>query len=198
MGFRGGLRPLVTLVLVCLCASCLCSLSDAKRTPRPTTPTAKKPPPPASSQQSPAAAAAAASYPALPVRAVCLGGWLVTEGWILPSLFDGIPNKDLLVRSVSEPSFSSVSLHADLRTSIRRPSWSSYPMYMQDGTQVQFKSALRKTYLTADQGGGGAVVANRTQASDWETFKVRPSPTTLPLEFQLRCVVSRHYCLINA
>jgi hypothetical protein len=44
---------------------------------------------------------------------------------------------------------------------------------VQDGTQVQFKSALRKTYLTADQGGGGAVVANRTQASDWETFKVR-------------------------
>ena len=45
---------------------------------------------------------------------------------------------------------------------------------MQDGTQVQFKSALRKTYITADQGGGGAVLANRTQASDWETFKVRP------------------------
>lgn len=31
------------------------------------------------------------------VRAVSLGGWLVTEGWIKPSLFDGIPNKDLLV-----------------------------------------------------------------------------------------------------
>ncbi|KAH1094981.1 hypothetical protein GYH30_040326 [Glycine max] len=30
------------------------------------------------------------------VRAVSLGGWLVTEGWIKPSLFDGIPNKDLL------------------------------------------------------------------------------------------------------
>lgn len=31
------------------------------------------------------------------VRAVNLGGWLVTEGWIKPSLFDGIPNKDFLV-----------------------------------------------------------------------------------------------------
>ncbi|XLR31648.1 hypothetical protein S83_059548, partial [Arachis hypogaea] len=31
-----------------------------------------------------------------PVRAVSLGGWLVTEGWIKPSLFDGIPNKDFL------------------------------------------------------------------------------------------------------
>ncbi|KAG8091403.1 hypothetical protein GUJ93_ZPchr0012g19705 [Zizania palustris] len=36
------------------------------------------------------------SAPAPPIRAVNLGGWLVTEGWILPSLFDGIPNKDFL------------------------------------------------------------------------------------------------------
>ncbi|VAI13135.1 unnamed protein product [Triticum turgidum subsp. durum] len=42
----------------------------------------------------------AAADPRLPVRAVNLGGWLVTEGWILPSLFDGIPNKDLLVINV--------------------------------------------------------------------------------------------------
>ncbi|KAL0284689.1 UNVERIFIED_CONTAM: Glucan 1,3-beta-glucosidase [Sesamum angustifolium] len=30
------------------------------------------------------------------VKAVNLGGWLVTEGWIKPSLFDGIINKDIL------------------------------------------------------------------------------------------------------
>ncbi|KAM5570156.1 hypothetical protein ABKV19_017256 [Rosa sericea] len=30
------------------------------------------------------------------VRAVYLGGWLVVEGWIKPSLFDGIPNGDML------------------------------------------------------------------------------------------------------
>ncbi|KAL3733227.1 hypothetical protein ACJRO7_022712 [Eucalyptus globulus] len=30
------------------------------------------------------------------IRAVNLGGWLVTEGWIEPSLFDAIPNKDFL------------------------------------------------------------------------------------------------------
>ncbi|PSR99998.1 Glucan 1,3-beta-glucosidase like [Actinidia chinensis var. chinensis] len=34
--------------------------------------------------------------PNLNVRAVNLGGWLVTEGWIKPSLFDGIPNKNFL------------------------------------------------------------------------------------------------------
>lgn len=31
------------------------------------------------------------------VRGVNLGGWLVTEGWIKPSLFDRIPNGDMLV-----------------------------------------------------------------------------------------------------
>lgn len=31
------------------------------------------------------------------VRGVNLGGWLVIEGWIKPSLFDGIPNEDMLV-----------------------------------------------------------------------------------------------------
>lgn len=31
------------------------------------------------------------------VRGVNLGGWLVIEGWIKPSLFDGIPNGDMLV-----------------------------------------------------------------------------------------------------
>lgn len=32
------------------------------------------------------------------VRAVNLGGWLVIEKWIKPSLFDNIPDGDLLVR----------------------------------------------------------------------------------------------------
>jgi hypothetical protein len=32
-----------------------------------------------------------------PYKAVNLGSWLVAEGWMQPSLFDGIVNKDLLV-----------------------------------------------------------------------------------------------------
>ncbi|KAK6130645.1 hypothetical protein DH2020_035620 [Rehmannia glutinosa] len=41
-----------------------------------------------------------------PVRAVNLGGWLVTEGWIKPSLFDAIPNNDLLLWRISENRFN--------------------------------------------------------------------------------------------
>lgn len=75
--------------------------------------------------------------PGMPVKAVNLGGWLVTEGWIKPSLFDGIPNKDLL-----------------------------------DGTQIQLRSVTIGKYVCAELGGGTILVANRTSASGWETFKL--------------------------
>ncbi|XP_042495869.1 probable glucan 1,3-beta-glucosidase A [Macadamia integrifolia] len=91
---------------------------------------------------------AARANPGFKIKAVNLGGWLVTEGWIKPSLFDGIPNKDLL-----------------------------------DGTQLQFKSVKFWTYLSAESGGGTIIVANRTSASGWETFKLwRINETT----FQFR------------
>ncbi|KAL7245708.1 hypothetical protein ACSBR2_000941 [Camellia fascicularis] len=75
--------------------------------------------------------------PNFKIRAVNLGGWLVTEKWIKPSLFDGIPNKDFL-----------------------------------DGTGLQFKSVTTGKYLCAETGGGSIIVANRTVASGWETFKL--------------------------
>jgi hypothetical protein len=37
----------------------------------------------------------------VPFKAVNLGDWLVTEGWMNPSLFDGITNKDLLLEFFS-------------------------------------------------------------------------------------------------
>ncbi|XP_072972855.1 probable glucan 1,3-beta-glucosidase A [Typha angustifolia] len=80
---------------------------------------------------------AARSTPSSTIKAVNLGGWLVTEGWIEPSLFDGIPNNDFL-----------------------------------DGTQLQFKSVTQEMYLCAETGGGTIIVANRTSASGWETFKL--------------------------
>ncbi|XP_010269195.1 PREDICTED: glucan 1,3-beta-glucosidase A-like [Nelumbo nucifera] len=93
-------------------------------------------------------ASAARETPSSRVKAVNLGGWLVTEGWIKPTLFDGIPNNDLL-----------------------------------DGNQLQFKSVTVGKYLCAESGGGTIIVANRTSASGWETFKLwRINETT----FQFR------------
>ncbi|XP_076940397.1 putative glucan 1,3-beta-glucosidase A [Bidens hawaiensis] len=71
------------------------------------------------------------------IRAVNLGGWLVTEGWMKPSLFDSIPNKDFL-----------------------------------DGAALQFKSKTIGKYLAAELGGGTIIVANRSSASGWETFRL--------------------------
>nr|GEZ47036.1 probable glucan 1,3-beta-glucosidase A [Tanacetum cinerariifolium] len=71
------------------------------------------------------------------IRAVNLEGWLVTEGWMKPSLFDTIPNNDLL-----------------------------------DGTTLQFKLMTSVRYLSAEHGGGSIIVANRTSAKSWETFKL--------------------------
>ncbi|KAJ7945378.1 Glucan 1,3-beta-glucosidase [Quillaja saponaria] len=73
----------------------------------------------------------------LPLKAVNLGNWLVTEGWIKPSLFSNIPNNDLL-----------------------------------DGTQVQLFSTKLQKYLCPENGGGTVVVANRSSASGWETFRL--------------------------
>lgn len=86
--------------------------------------------------------------PNIKIRAVNLGGWLVTEGWLKPTLFDDIPNKDFL-----------------------------------DGTQLQLKSVTVGKYLCAQGGGGTIIVANRTSASGWETFRLwRINETT----FQFR------------
>ncbi|GMN33688.1 hypothetical protein TIFTF001_004295 [Ficus carica] len=40
-----------------------------------------------------------------------------------------------------------------------------------DGTQIWLKSTKVNKYLTAEDGGGSLVVANREEASDWETFR---------------------------
>nr|CAB3493487.1 unnamed protein product [Digitaria exilis] len=102
------------------------------------------------------------------VRAVSLGGWVVTEGWIFSPLFGDILNKNLL-----------------------------------DGTQLRFKSALRKTYITADQGGGGAILAtNLTQPSDYDSSpavgRLVQAPASPASHFLQRpAVASRRTCMLS-
>ncbi|KAI3441128.1 Exonuclease domain-containing protein [Psidium guajava] len=81
----------------------------------------------------------------LPLKAVNLGNWLVTEGWMMPSRFDGL-NGQLL-----------------------------------DGTQVQFKSTRLRKFLSAENGGGATIVANRDQASAGN-FRVK-SPTEVTADY---------------
>lgn len=42
----------------------------------------------------------------------------------------------------------------------------------QDGAQITLQSTSKGTFVSAEGGGGQQLVANRTSASTWETFKV--------------------------
>lgn len=109
------------------------------------------------------------------VKAVNLGGWLVTEGWIKPSLFDGIPNKDFLVCIMLNQLHFKQGSYLYSNDNIYETLINFSVIYVcvyQDGTALQFKSVTVGKYLCAELGGGTIIVANRTAASSWETFRV--------------------------
>jgi hypothetical protein len=102
---------------------------------------------------------------------VSLGGWLVTEGWILPSLFDGIPNKDLMVNQATTMLLertpqSDCFLHPCCLADVS--------LVRQDGSSLQFRSLAWNANLTAERGGGAAVVAvpDSQLNGSYATFKV--------------------------
>ncbi|KAH7290562.1 hypothetical protein KP509_30G053800 [Ceratopteris richardii] len=44
--------------------------------------------------------------------------------------------------------------------------------FLQDGSQIQFRSVTLNKFMSAEGGGGGKIMINRQVGSDWETFKV--------------------------
>ncbi|RZC64392.1 hypothetical protein C5167_008081 [Papaver somniferum] len=76
------------------------------------------------------------------VRGVNLGNWLVVEGWMKPSLFDGIPNGDMLVL-----------MHDGAKVHFR-------------------SLRTNKYVCAEEGGDSGAVTVNREKASGWETFRL--------------------------
>lgn len=69
------------------------------------------------------------------VRGVNLGGWLVIEGWIKPSLFEGIPNGDMLdgavvqLRSVTLQKFVSAENGGGAGVTVNRDVASSWETF---------------------------------------------------------------------
>ncbi|KAK3042942.1 hypothetical protein RJ639_001018, partial [Escallonia herrerae] len=69
------------------------------------------------------------------VRGVNLGGWLVVEGWIKPSLFDGIPNEDMLdgtgvqFKSVALQKYVSSENGGDMNVTVDRDVPSSWETF---------------------------------------------------------------------
>lgn len=114
------------------------------------------------------------------VRAVNLGGWLVVEGWIKPSLFDRIKDNDLLdgtkvqFKSLKLNKYVSAEYGGGQTVVVDRDdnsTWETFKLWrVSDGT-YQFK-VFGGQFLTAEHGGGGNVSARADSPDDWETFRI--------------------------
>ncbi|KAK8608854.1 hypothetical protein V6N13_024266 [Hibiscus sabdariffa] len=113
------------------------------------------------------------------VRGVNLGGWLVLEGWIKPSLFEGIPNADML--DGTQVSFKSVKLQkyvcaengGGMDISVNRDSassWETFTLWRVTESEFQFRTTQGQ-FLTC-YGNGCTVSATAKSASSTETFQI--------------------------
>ncbi|KAF7143210.1 hypothetical protein RHSIM_Rhsim05G0049400 [Rhododendron simsii] len=119
--------------------------------------------------------------PNIQIRAVNLGGWLVTEGWIKPTLFDGIPNKDLL--DGTELQLKSLTVGKYLcaesgggtiivanRTSVS--GWETFRLWRINETSFQLK-VFNKKFMGLDATGNGiGLVAVAEKPAGSETFEI--------------------------
>lgn len=113
------------------------------------------------------------------VRGVNLGGWLVIEGWIKPSLFDGIPNGDML--DGTEVQFKSVTLQkyvcvengggSNVTVSRDIPSsWETFRLWRVSETEFQLRS-VQGQFLKCE-GQESSVSATAEAAATNETFSI--------------------------
>ncbi|KAL5705440.1 hypothetical protein ACHQM5_023742 [Ranunculus cassubicifolius] len=113
------------------------------------------------------------------VRGVNLGGWLVVEGWIKPSLFDGIPNGDMLdgtqvqLKSVVLQKYISAENGGGLNVSVNRDvpsSWETFRLWRVSESEFQFRSSGGQ-FLSC-KGEGSSVSVNAESPSTTETFYI--------------------------
>jgi len=121
--------------------------------------------------------------PVLPhpmVRAANLGGWLVTEGWIQPSLFDGIPNKDLLdgtqlqFKSVTQNAYVAAENGGGAAVVANRATasgWETFKLRRIDQDTFNFKVFSDQFVSVA----GINVVATAATPGQFETFQLVPN-----------------------
>ncbi|XP_057251925.1 probable glucan 1,3-beta-glucosidase A isoform X4 [Beta vulgaris subsp. vulgaris] len=113
------------------------------------------------------------------VRGVNLGGWLVIEGWIKPSLFDGIPNADML--DGTEVQFKSVTLQkyvsaengggSNVTVSRDIPSsWETFRLWRVSQMEFQLRSTQGQFWTCDFQ--GSSVSATTEAPGTNETFYI--------------------------
>lgn len=102
----------------------------------------------------------------------------MVEGWIKPSLFDGIPNGDMLVGGLLLVGHWVVLGELCACEFSKKKKCACKVLILcgvvlQDGTRVQLRSVVLNKYVSAANGGGSNLTVDRDVASTWETFKVR-------------------------
>ncbi|XP_034600991.1 probable glucan 1,3-beta-glucosidase A isoform X1 [Setaria viridis] len=122
------------------------------------------------------------------VRAVNLGGWLVVEGWIKPSLFDGIPNRDMLdgtqvqLKSVGRQKYVSTGDGGGGNVTVDRDaasSWETFKLWRISMNEFQFR-CFNGQFLTASD--GDAISATADSPGDSETFYIERNNTLLHIK----------------
>lgn len=116
---------------------------------------------------------------AQPFKAVNLGNWLVNEGWMDPSLYDGMPNNDLL--DGTQVRFFSTRLQKYLCSEngggtilvANRPSasdWETFRLWRINETYFNFRVFNKQFVGLEDQ--GNKVTAFSDAAGNRETFQI--------------------------
>lgn len=113
------------------------------------------------------------------VRGVNLGGWLVIEGWIRPSLFDGIPNGDMLdgtqvqIRSVVLNKYVSAANGGGSNVTVDRDvasTWETFRLWRVSDNEFQLR-CLGGQFLTSNSE-DGLILATSKHPLSTETFSI--------------------------
>ncbi|KAL3733225.1 hypothetical protein ACJRO7_022710 [Eucalyptus globulus] len=143
------------------------------------------------------------------IRAVNLGGWLVTEGWIKPSLFDAIPNKDFLdgtglqFKSMMVGKYlcaefgggrrlvaNSTGTPAGRCPAGSGPQWETFRLWRINERLFNFRVA-NKQFVGLDSGGDGVdLVATCDSPGTLETFEIvrnTDDPSRVRIKASNRC-----------
>ncbi|KAI3949111.1 hypothetical protein MKW92_031847 [Papaver armeniacum] len=116
------------------------------------------------------------------VKGVNLGGWLVAEGWMRPSLFDGIRNRDMLdgaevqLKSVSLNKYVSAKYGGGAGVFVdqdKADTWETFKLWRVSEWEYQFR-AVKGKFLSCT-GRGASVTATSKSPSSNETFTIERS-----------------------
>ncbi|KAI3961445.1 hypothetical protein MKW92_029128 [Papaver armeniacum] len=116
------------------------------------------------------------------VRGVNLGGWLVVEGWMKPSLFDDIPNADML--DGAKVRFQSLSLNKYVCAKYgggsrvfvnidKANDWETFRLWRVSQSEYQFRTF--NGHFLSCTGRGASVTATSESPSLNETFSITRS-----------------------